>query len=70
MEYKQFDHYCREEGNRFVTRLNNNAYVEVLKELEVDEESVIEEDLIVRLGKGKKPNETRLTACHNEGYRS
>jgi len=59
LEYKLFDHYCKE-GIRFVTRLKNNACVEVLKELEVDEESVIEEDLIVRLGKGKNRMEHDL----------
>ncbi|WP_045577352.1 IS4 family transposase, partial [Desulfosporosinus sp. I2] len=59
LEYKQFDRYCRD-GIRFVTRLKNNACVEVLRELEVDEESVIEEDLIVRLGKGKKRMEHDL----------
>ena len=52
LDYKQFDDYSGK-GIRFVTRLKNNACVEVLRELEVDEESVIEEDLIVRLGKGK-----------------
>lgn len=59
LDYKQFDHYC-EKNIRFVTRLKNNACVEVLRELEVDEESVIEEDLIVRLGKGKKQMEHDL----------
>lgn len=59
LEYKQFDYYCRE-GIRFVTRLKNNACVEVLQELEVDEESVIEEDLIVRLGKRKNRMEHDL----------
>ena len=52
LHYKQFDEYSGK-GIRFVTRLKNNACVEVLRELEVDEESVIEEDLIVLLGKGK-----------------
>lgn len=59
LQYKMFDHYCKE-GIRFVTRLKNNACVEVLRELEVDEESVIEEDLIVRLGKGKNRMENDL----------
>ena len=59
LEYKQFDRYCRE-SIRFVTRLKNNACVEVLQELEVDEESVVEEDLIVRLGKGKNRMEYDL----------
>ncbi|WP_407306410.1 IS4 family transposase [Desulfosporosinus sp. SB140] len=59
LEYKQFDRYCRD-GIRFVTRLKNNACVEVLQELEVDEESIIEEDLIVRLGKRKKRMESDL----------
>jgi len=59
LDYKQFDRYCKE-GIRFVTRLKNNACVEVLRELEVDEESVIEEDLIVRLGKGKNRMEHDL----------
>jgi len=56
---KQFDLYS-EKGIRFVTRLKNNVCVEVLQELEVDEESVIEEDLIVRLGKGKNRMEHDL----------
>jgi hypothetical protein len=59
LDYKQFDRYC-EKSIRFVTRLKNNACVEVLRELEVEEESVIEEDLIVRLGKGKKQMEHGL----------
>ncbi|MDR3539979.1 MAG: IS4 family transposase [Desulfosporosinus sp.] len=59
LDYKQFDRYC-EKSIRFVTRLKNNACVEVLRELEVDEESVIEENLIVRLGKGKKQMEHAL----------
>jgi hypothetical protein len=59
LKYELFDRYCRE-GIRFVTRLKNNACVEVLQELEIDEESVIEEDLIVRLGKGKNRMEHDL----------
>ncbi len=59
LHYKQFDDYCGK-GIRFVTRLKNNACVAVLRELEVDEESVIEEDLIVRLGKGKSRMEHDL----------
>jgi len=59
LHYKQFDYYSGN-GIRFVTRLKNNACVEVLRELEVDEESVIEEDLIVRLGKGKNRMEHDL----------
>jgi len=59
LDYKQFDFYSGK-GMRFVTRLKNNACVEVLRELEVDEESVIEEDLIVRLGKGKNRMEHDL----------
>jgi len=59
LDYKQFDDYSGK-GIRFVTRLKNNACVTVLRELEVDEESVIEEDLIVRLGKGKNRMEHDL----------
>ena len=59
LDYKQFDLYSGK-GIRFVTRLKNNACVEVLRELKVDEESVIEEDLIVRLGKGKSRMEHDL----------
>jgi len=59
LDYKQFDLYSGK-GIRFVTRLKNNACVAVLRELEVDEESVIEEDLIVRLGKGKSRMEHDL----------
>jgi len=59
LDYKQFDLYSGK-GIRFVTRLKNNACVEVLRELEVDEESVIEEDLTVRLGKGKNRMEHDL----------
>lgn len=59
LQYKQFDDYCGK-GIRFVTRLKNNACVAVIRELEVDEESVIEEDLIVRLGKGKSRMEHDL----------
>lgn len=59
LDYKQFDLYC-EKNIRFVTRLKNNACVEVLQEVEVDEESVIEEDLRVRLGQGKSQMKSDL----------
>ena len=52
LDYGQYDDYCLR-GIRFVTRLKDNACVEVLQDAEIDEDSVIEEDLIVRLGKGK-----------------
>ncbi|MDD2402458.1 MAG: IS4 family transposase [Clostridia bacterium] len=59
LHYKQFDSYCGK-GIRFVTRLKNNACVEVLRELEVTEEIIIEGDLIIRLGKGKNRMEHDL----------
>lgn len=59
LDYKKFDLYCKK-GIRFVTRLKENARVEVLQELDVDEDSVIEEDLKVRLGKGRTQMENEL----------
>lgn len=53
LAYKQYDRYY-EKSIRLVTQPKNDACVEVLRELEVDEESVIEEGLMVHLGKGKK----------------
>ncbi|MCG1024856.1 hypothetical protein [Dehalobacter sp.] len=50
VDYKKFDEYC-EAGIRFVTRLKENAYAQELKATFVDEDSPIEEDLVIILGK-------------------
>ena len=50
VDYKQFDAYC-EAGIRFVTRLKENACTKELKAAFSKEDSPIEEDLTVILGK-------------------
>ncbi len=50
VDYKKFDEYC-EAGIRFVTRLKDNAYTQELKAAFVEEDSSIEEDLTIILGK-------------------
>ncbi|HHY20785.1 MAG TPA: IS4 family transposase [Bacilli bacterium] len=52
-DLKQFDHYC-DNGILFVTRLKENAIVEVMTELNVNPESVIKRDAIVFLGKNHR----------------
>lgn len=52
LDYERFDSYCQR-GIRFVTRLKDNARGQILEEFDVEEDSVIEDDLVVRLGKGK-----------------
>lgn len=61
VDYKKFDEYC-EAGVRFVTRLKENAYTQELKAAFIDEDSPIEEDLIIILGKNytKMKHELRL----------
>jgi IS4 transposase len=50
IDYKKFDEYC-EAGIRFVTRLKENAHTQELRAAYVEEDSPIEEDLTVILGK-------------------
>ena len=50
VDYKKFDEYC-EAGIRFVTRLKDNAYTQELRAAFIEEDSLIEEDLTVILGK-------------------
>lgn len=50
VDYKKFDEYC-EAGIRFVTRLKDNAYTQELRAAFIEEDSPIEEDLTVILGK-------------------
>ncbi|WP_429163721.1 IS4 family transposase [Desulfitispora alkaliphila] len=52
VDYKTFDVYCAN-GTRFVSRLKNNALVEVVEERPVKPESPIIKDQIVKLGKDK-----------------
>jgi IS4 transposase len=61
VDYKKFDEYC-DAGIRFVTRLKDNAYTQELKTAFVEEDSPIEEDLTVILGKNytKMKHELRL----------
>jgi len=53
LDYKQFDHYCNSQIS-FVTRLKENAIIEVMTELNVNPESAIKRDAIVFLGKNNK----------------
>ncbi|NLI91484.1 MAG: IS4 family transposase [Peptococcaceae bacterium] len=61
VDYEKFDEYC-EAGIRFVTRLKENAYTQEIKAAYISEDSPIEEDLIVILGKNqtKMKHELRL----------
>ncbi len=53
LDYKQFDHYC-DNQILFVTRLKENAIIEVMTELNVNPESAIKRDAIVFLGKNNR----------------
>ena len=50
LDYKRFDYYC-ENNIRFISRLKNNALVEVVEECDVKAESNLKKDQIVYLGK-------------------
>ena len=52
-DYRQFDRYCQNQI-LFVTRLKENAIVEVMTELDVNPESAIKRDAIVFLGKNNR----------------
>ncbi len=53
LDYKQFDRYCNDQIP-FVTRLKENAIMEVMAELNVNPESAIKRDAIVFLGKNNR----------------
>ena len=53
VDYQKFDYYCQE-GIRFVSRLKENAIVEVIKVRSVDQNSPVKSDLVVRLGTSVK----------------
>lgn len=53
VDYKKYDQYCME-GTFFVTRLKDNAVVEVLDEFPTVEGSIILRDRMVKIGKGNK----------------
>jgi hypothetical protein len=53
LDYKLFDQYC-DNNTRFVTRLKDNAIIEVVKELPVSPNSPVLKDQIVYLGDGRK----------------
>lgn len=59
VDYKKFDGYC-EAGIRFVTRLKDNAYARELRAALIEEDSPIEEDLTVILGKNRTQMEHEL----------
>lgn len=58
-DYKKFDEFC-DNGIRFVTRLKDNAVMEIIGERLVEEESPIEEDVDVILGSGSKRMKNKL----------
>jgi hypothetical protein len=51
VDYEKYDQYCID-GIFFVTRLKDNAVVEVMDEFPVAEGSMIQRDRMVRIGKG------------------
>jgi hypothetical protein len=63
LDYKLFDQYC-DNNTRFVTRLKDNAIIEVIKELPVSTNSQVLKDQLVYLGDGRKKmrNPLRLLA--------
>ena len=53
LDYKLFDLYC-DHSTRFVTRLKDNAIIEVIKELPISPNSPVLKDQVVYLGDGAK----------------
>jgi hypothetical protein len=49
VDYKKFDNYC-EKGIRFVTRLKENAIVNIVQEIPLEPESPVKKEYIVYLG--------------------
>jgi hypothetical protein len=71
LDYGKYDDYC-ERGIRFVSRLKDNAIVEEIKTLPVEEGSSILRDVKVILGKGIKrmKHELRMIeTCDGRGQR-
>lgn len=66
VDYGKFDEYC-EVGIRFVTRLKDNAYTQELRATFISEDSPIEEDLTIILGKNytKMKHELRLVVTRD-----
>ncbi|MDK2822040.1 MAG: putative transposase, partial [Clostridia bacterium] len=52
VDYKKFDSYCKN-STRFVSRIKNNALVEVIKEFPLKPQNNIKKDQLVYLGKDK-----------------
>ena len=65
LDYKQFDYYC-DNQILFVTRLKENAIMEVMTELNVNPESAIKIDAIVFLGKNNRRMEHPLRLIETE----
>lgn len=59
LDYKLFDQYC-ENNTRFVTRLKDNAIIQILKELPVYPNGPVLKDQIVYLGDGRKKMQNPL----------
>jgi len=71
VDYKLFDQYC-DHSIRIVTRLKDNAIIEVVKELPVSPNSPVLKDQIIYLGDGRKKmrNLVRLIeVIDNQGKR-
>ena len=49
VDYEKFDYYCQE-GIRFVSRLKDNAIVEVIEKQSINQNSPVESDMVVKLG--------------------
>lgn len=59
VDYRKFDEYC-EKGIRFVSRLKENAIIEIVGERPVEEDSPIEEDIDVILGTNARRMKNKL----------
>jgi len=59
VDYGKFDDYCQA-GLRFVSRLKDNAIVEVIENRSVHQDSPVKSDMIVKLGTNAKKMEHEL----------
>lgn len=53
-DFEKFDEYCTK-GIRFVTRLKENTVIQVIDEVQIDPDSAITREAVVKIGKMKHP---------------
>ncbi|HBC31682.1 MAG TPA: hypothetical protein DC024_10645 [Clostridiales bacterium] len=59
VDYEIFDYYCQK-GARFVSRLKNNAIIELIENRPVHQDSSVKSDRIVKLGTSAKKMKHKL----------